>query len=64
MQVHVKGVRGAGLDAGTVDLGAVRSALAETGYDGWLLLETAAGEDPLGNARRNLKLLRDELVGT
>jgi sugar phosphate isomerase/epimerase len=61
VQIHVKGVRGAGLDAGTVDLAAVRAALAETGYDGWLLLETAGGEDPVGNARGNLRVLRDQL---
>jgi sugar phosphate isomerase/epimerase len=58
VQVHAKGVRGAGLDAGTVDLPSVNSALREGGFDGWLLLETAAGEDPIGNARRNLALLR------
>jgi sugar phosphate isomerase/epimerase len=63
VQVHVKGVRGAGLDTGTIDLGAVRGALAEIGYDGWLMLETSAGEDPIGNARRNLKVLREQLVG-
>jgi sugar phosphate isomerase/epimerase len=63
VQVHVKGLRGAGLDAGTVDLAAVRTALAEIGYGGWLLLETSAGEDPIGNARTNLKVLRERLVG-
>jgi sugar phosphate isomerase/epimerase len=58
VQVHAKGVRGVGLDAGTLDLGAVRDALRAGGFDGWLLLETAAGDDPLGNARRNLGILR------
>jgi sugar phosphate isomerase/epimerase len=57
-QVHAKGVRGAGFDAGTLDLPSVARALREGGSDGWLLLETAAGEDPIGNARRNLALLR------
>ena len=63
VQVHVKGLRGAGLDAGTIDLGAVKRALAEIGYDGWLMLETSAGEDPIGNARRNLAVLREQLIG-
>jgi sugar phosphate isomerase/epimerase len=58
-QVHAKGVRGAGLDAGTVDLAAVRDALRAGGFDGWLLLETSAGDDPVGNARRNLAVLRE-----
>jgi sugar phosphate isomerase/epimerase len=58
MRVHAKGVRGAALDEGTVDLSAVRDALRETGYDGWLVLESSAGDDPVGNARRNLATLR------
>jgi len=63
VQVHVKGVRGAGLDAGTVDLGAVKQALGQVGYDDWLLLETAGGDDPLANARANLAVLRERLIG-
>jgi sugar phosphate isomerase/epimerase len=58
-QVHAKGVRGAGLDAGTVDLATVREALRDGGFDGWLLLETSAGDDPVGNAQRNLAALRE-----
>jgi sugar phosphate isomerase/epimerase len=63
VQIHVKGVRGAGLAEGTVDLPAVRAALTEIGYDDWLLLETRAGEDPIADARQNLAILRRELVG-
>jgi D-psicose/D-tagatose/L-ribulose 3-epimerase len=59
VQVHAKGVRGAPLDAGTVDLAAVGDALRATGYDGWVLLESSAGDDPVGNARRNLATLRE-----
>jgi sugar phosphate isomerase/epimerase len=59
VQVHAKGVRGAGFDAGTLDLASVGRALREGGFDGWVLLETAAGEDPIGNARRNLARLRE-----
>jgi sugar phosphate isomerase/epimerase len=62
VQIHVKGVRGAGLDAGTVDLGAVKQALGQVGYDDWLLLETAGGDDALANARANLAVLRRELM--
>jgi sugar phosphate isomerase/epimerase len=58
VQIHVKGVRGADLDAGTVDLAGVKQALADTDYPGWLLLETSAGENALDNARRNLAVLR------
>jgi sugar phosphate isomerase/epimerase len=58
-QVHAKGARGAALDAGTLDLVAVRDALRAGGFDGWLVLETSAGEDPIGNARHNLGILRE-----
>lgn len=61
MRVHAKGTRGAALDAGTVDLAAIWGALRETGYDGWVLLETSAGDDAMGNAVRNLKTLRESL---
>ena len=59
LQVHAKGVRGAALDEGSVDLAAVRDALRDGGFDGWLLLETAAGDDALGNAQRNLATIRE-----
>ena len=58
VQVHAKGVRGAALDAATLDLGAVRDALRASGFDGWLVLETSADDDPIGNARHNLGILR------
>src|SRR6185437_12731146 len=57
-QIHVKGVRGAGLDAGTVDLDGVSQTLREVGYDGWVMLETSAGDTPLDAARHNLGVLR------
>jgi len=57
-QMHVKGVRGAGLADGTVDLAGVAQAIAETGYDGWLMLETSAGETPRESAAKNLAVLR------
>ncbi len=58
VRVHVKGTRGAALDAGTVGLAAVRDALRTVAYDGWMLLETSAGDDALANARHNLALMR------
>jgi sugar phosphate isomerase/epimerase len=58
VHIHVKGTRGADLASGTVDLAGVKSALAEIGYDGWLMLETSAGDNPLDAARRNLAVLR------
>lgn len=58
VQIHVKGTRGADLASGTVDLAGVKQALAETGYDGWLMLETPAGDAPLDAARRNFAVLR------
>mgnify|MGYP005842937657 CR=1 FL=1 len=57
-QAHVKGARGADLDAGTVDLEAMRGVLREIGYDGWLMLETSPGESPVEAARRNLAVMR------
>jgi len=57
-QMHVKGVRGASLAEGTVDLAGVSKALDEIGYDGWLMLETSAGETPRESAEKNLAVLR------
>jgi sugar phosphate isomerase/epimerase len=59
VRVHVKGARGAALDAGTIDVAAVRDALRATAYDGWLVLETSAGDDTLANAKHNVALMRD-----
>lgn len=58
VHIHVKGTRGSDLASGTVDLAGVKQALADTGYDGWLMLETSAGDDPLDAARRNGAVLR------
>jgi len=59
VHIHVKGTRGSDLASGTVDLAGVKRALAETGYDGWLMLETSAGDSPLDAARRNLATFRE-----
>jgi len=58
VHIHIKGTRGSDLAGGTVDLAGVKQALSETGYDGWLMLETSAGDEPLDAARRNFAFLR------
>ena len=62
-QVHVKGIGGAALDAGTVDLAACASALAHIGYGGWLMLETRATEAAVAEAARNLEIMRSLVSG-
>lgn len=46
------------LGEGIVDVAACADALRSIGYDGWVLIETPAVDDPIGNARRNLDYLR------
>jgi sugar phosphate isomerase/epimerase len=57
-QVHIKGARSAQLWENTLDMAAVARTLKEIGYDGYLVFETQATEDPLEGAGRNLKLLK------
>ena len=70
-QVHVKDVRvvegsppdfDVPLGRGSVDLRACAEALRAIGYDGWLILETPPGPEPLASAKENLAYLR-ELIG-
>ncbi|MFA6133773.1 MAG: sugar phosphate isomerase/epimerase family protein [Phycisphaerae bacterium] len=70
-QVHLKDVKLAeakapdyhvALGEGNVDFRAVASALAAIHYEGWVVLETPPGDDPLAEARRNMKFAR-ELFG-
>jgi len=67
VEVHLKDVRtveGAppdfvpGMGDGYVDFRAVAHALRAVGYDGWAVLETPPGDDPLGNAQANLTYAR------
>jgi L-ribulose-5-phosphate 3-epimerase len=58
-QVHIKGARSAQLWEGTLDMAAVARTLKEIGYDGYLVFETQATEQPTEGAARNLALLRD-----
>jgi sugar phosphate isomerase/epimerase len=48
------------LGEGTLDLPAWLAAIRATGYDDWLMLETApVGDDPLADARHNARRLRE-----
>jgi L-ribulose-5-phosphate 3-epimerase len=61
-QVHFKSRTPAGLQCdledGEIDVAVCAAALADVGYDGWIVLETPGGEDPIGRARANLEYLR------
>lgn len=47
---------------GNVDFRAVTQALRAIGYDGWVILETPPGNDPIANARTNLAHVRSTLA--
>jgi len=59
-QVHMKEIR-AEMGEGVLDFPALIAALEKIGYDGYLVLETNAGDDPAKNAARNLAFLRNLL---
>jgi sugar phosphate isomerase/epimerase len=46
---------------GWVNMAAVSGALKAVGYDGWLVLETPATDDPHAAAARNLKFTKERL---
>jgi len=56
-QVHMKEI-GAEMGAGKLDFPALLTALKGVGFDGYLILETEAGDDPAGNAAKNLAFLK------
>ncbi len=58
-QVHVKEREGTYLGEGIVPWKEIIPALRDVGFDGWLVLETDATDDPEAAARRNLDYLRD-----
>ena len=60
-QVHIKGARSAQLWENTLDMSKIARTLKEIGYDGYLVFETQATEDPLEGAGRNLKLLKESI---
>jgi sugar phosphate isomerase/epimerase len=65
VMLHVKDTTGGGqamLGEGAVDWAACRAAVHAIGYDGWAVLETPAGDDPIANAARNLAFTRQWLA--
>ena len=60
-QVHIKGARAAQLWENTIDMAAVTRTLHDIGYDGYLVFETRATDDPAEGARRNLEILRQHV---
>lgn len=63
VMVHVKDTGQTMLGEGRVDWPACREALRAIGYDGWFVLETPPGDDPVAAARRNLEFTRRWLAG-
>jgi len=57
VQIHVKEI-GAEMGQGKLDFVAIFDTIGEIGYDGYLVLETDAGDDPAANAARNLAFVR------
>lgn len=57
--VHIKDRDGDLLGEGIVDIPGCIDTLREVGYDGWLILETPATDDPLEAGNYNLQYLRD-----
>ncbi len=56
-QIHVKEI-GAEMGEGKLDFPAIFAAIKGIGYDGYLILETEAGDDPAANAVRNLNFMK------
>jgi len=58
VQMHIKDTGGNHAGEGNVDFPAVIAATREIGYDGWLVLETPAKDDPIASAKQNLNFAR------
>jgi L-ribulose-5-phosphate 3-epimerase/hexulose-6-phosphate isomerase len=56
-QIHVKEI-GAEMGEGKLDFPAIFATIKRVGFDGYLVLETEAGDDPSGNAARNLAFVK------
>jgi len=59
-QIHVKEI-GAEMGEGELDFSAIFDMIRVIGFDGYLVLETEAGDDPAANATRNLQFVRSLL---
>lgn len=57
VQIHMKEIR-AEMGKGKLDFPRIMAAIRAIGFDGYLVLETDPGDDPAGNAARNLAFLR------
>jgi sugar phosphate isomerase/epimerase len=60
VQIHVKEI-GAEMGQGKLDFPAIFAAIKRVGYDGYLILETEAGDDPAANAARNREFVKSLL---
>jgi len=49
------------LGDGSVDFSSVKKAIHKINYDGYLILETPPGKDPMMNAARNLNFIRENI---
>ena len=58
VMIHVKDTDGQDLGEGSVPFPEVKAAIADIGYDGWLVLETPRGDDPAASAKKNLAFTR------
>lgn len=58
-QVHAKNVNKQPLNAPGVNLRECLGLLQAHDYNGWIVLETPAGEDPIASARHNQQVVRD-----
>ncbi len=56
--IHAKDPGGQLLGEGRIDFDAVEAAIDEIGYDGYMVLETPATEDPIAAAKHNLEFLQ------
>ena len=57
--LHAKDPGGQVLGEGRLDFDAVTAAVREIGYEGYIVLETPATDDPVAAARHNLTFLRE-----
>lgn len=60
--IHAKAPGGTYLGEGRLDFDAVAAALKEISYDGYIILETAATDNPTEAASRNLAFLKELFV--
>lgn len=58
VQIHAKEI-GAEMGEGKLNFPAIFGAIKKIGFDGYLVLETEAGEDPAANAARNLAFVKE-----